>query len=179
MFDEVVCLEGWVPFFAAPVAVGVAFHEGCSVCSVLGGCFSVACHRVLSFVVSVAFPLLARPPGGLLSDSCAGSELCYPPRILTMSSLAAGVLHIRTVTVSRFTGRTVLAPRWVGLLPYFRSVHTGRVQTPTRPWSYSVVRDGISLEGCLSSHSLENPEWRTRQSVALSSWLPRQSLFNP
>ena len=42
--------------------------------------------------------------------------------------------------MSRLSDRTVLAPRWVGLLPYFRSVHTGRVQTPTRPWSYSVVR---------------------------------------
>ena len=42
MFDEVVCLCGFVA--TAPIAVWVAVKYCCSVCSVLLGLFPVACH---------------------------------------------------------------------------------------------------------------------------------------
>ena len=43
MLDEVVGLCGFVA--TAPVAVWVAIKDCCSVCSVLLGCLSVACHK--------------------------------------------------------------------------------------------------------------------------------------
>ena len=56
MLDEVVGLCGFVA--ASPVAVWVAVKYCCSVCSVLLGCFSVACHVVM-LLAPLATPAVA------------------------------------------------------------------------------------------------------------------------
>jgi len=78
MLKYVIGLECFVPGFTAPVAIGVAFHEGRSVGSVLGCYFSVACH-VCVLVGGVLVMLLAPLATPAVAYLCVTTVLWFVP----------------------------------------------------------------------------------------------------